>query len=242
MNAIINDNDKSSTFNNNTDSLKDIMLGKFRQEYDSLLNSLNENKNQINHQSYSPELMSIPYETEIEWIRDNTKYTYWIPFMYITGVRFGPILIRRQWWFQYLLPHLQTLDHTLQINDNEWFDMEISLHTWSLGGHVGLYHAKGFLIDRESFSNEIQRNEELNSEFHNFVSEHMLSNDNLKWNVWNVTHLLKLNENETTRDMRLRTGTPDGSINWVHSSKLKASRQPMLIWRGVESLLNISKY
>ena len=202
--------------------------------------------------SLYPELMLIPYETSIKSTNyDPTKhsnmanvnlfgdddndndndnivnllerFTDWIPFMFISSVRLGPIFIRRDWWFNKLLPHITSLDQNIDPFDdigpnlNNWFDIEISLYTWALGGYVGLYNAQGFKYDRYLFNKELIRNHQLDNQFDFYHDNHVLSNyyksinenendDNsynynmydeystLNWNVWNVTHLMDMNE------------------------------------------------
>ena len=87
----------------------------------------------------------IPYEQKIRgWNEERQRiYESWIPFMFITSVRMGPIFIRRNWWFDKLLPHLTELEETMGKFEDDWLDIELSLYTWTLGGYVGLYDAKG---------------------------------------------------------------------------------------------------
>ena len=163
----------------------------------------------------------IPYEIKVRTVNDeminkykhskdninnNDKELYlidkWINFMYITAVKL-PIFIRKDWYFTKLLPHLLEIESQFETGINQdWLDIEISLHTWNLGGKVGLYDTNGFKFDRKLFSDEIKRNRKISSEFISFQENHILSQNN--YDIWNLTEIYNLNENSKNKNIRVR--------------------------------------
>eukprot|EP01083_Nonionella_stella_P086140 239101_1 len=180
----------------------------------------------------------IPYEQSIRaWNGEkNAIETRWIPFMFITSVRMGPIFVRRDWWFDQLLPHLSQLEGIKE----DWFDIELSLYTWAAGGYVGLYDAQGFKFDRDHFVAGLKRNERSDEEWDLFENTKANAKMFKDWDVWNVTHLVKLNEKQSLQ-LRLRTSTDDSSANPTHPTAIENSRQIMLTMREIEKLYHPQK-
>lgn len=168
--------------------------------------------------------------------------------MFVTAVRFGPIFVRSEWWFEYLLPHLSLLHKKREnvIADN-WLDIEMCLYTWANGGLVGLYDAEGFKFDRSDFQIGMKRNKGLDFHWQAYENTHSLSKKHLNWNVWNVTHLVQRNErdihespSEQIKNMRLRlrTSLPDTSSNPMHFEAISIAREVMLSWAEYEKMFD----
>ncbi|ETO30140.1 hypothetical protein RFI_06976, partial [Reticulomyxa filosa] len=182
--------------------------------------------------SSSSQLKPIPYETKIKTSHSHSLSYQWVPFMFVTGVRFGPIFIRKNWWFDVLLPHLISLNRIQGNELDTWLDLEISLYTWAFGGngtyfikkkknaqifcvcvcvfcsYVGLYDADGFQFDSKAFAEELKRDNQIDSKFDHYQETHLLSSK-ADWNVFNVTFLMLLNEKELnypshTQTLRLK--------------------------------------
>ena len=195
----------------------------------------------------------IPYEQEIRYWNDEQyqiDHTY-IPFMFITAVRMGPIFIRKEWWFDKLLPHLTNLDSTMGTFKEDWFDIELSLHTWALGGYVGLYDAEGFMYDRDEFELGLNRNKKIDINWKQWENNHILAQPHLNWNVWNVSHLVELNEKNLQKEknrnepidfakLRLRTSMKSSSDNPAHPVGIENARQILLTLREFEQTFDIN--
>ena len=174
----------------------------------------------------------IPYQQEIKsWDNINSVSSQiMIPFMFITCVRMGPIFIRRDWWFNKLLPKLQELESTMGKLDEDWLDIQISLLTWSLGGYVGLYDAQRFKFDHDDFELGLKRNKHIDEKWNQFQENHHLSK-NLDYDIWNVTHLVQLNENENNQYLTQRNAIYEDNL---HPTALENSRQILLTLRQFE--------
>ena len=187
------------------------------------------------------EYFLIPYEQRVRmWNRNRQiEEERHIPFMFISSVRLGPIFIRRDWWFDRLLPHLTALDDTMGTLKEEWLDIEISLHTWALGGQVGLYDADGFKFDQQGFEEGLKRNKRTNAEWDKFEKNHHLAL-NEGWDVWNVSHLVQLNEGEKSRDengLKMRSSLQYESDNPAHPQSVENSRQIIMTMQAIENLV-----
>merc|ERR1711933_325994 len=165
----------------------------------------------------------IPYEQKIG---DAT----WIPFMFVSAVQFGPLFVRRNWWFNHLMPRLNELGAD-RLNA-AMFDIEACLNTWALGGYVGLYDAEGFRFERKEFEKGLRRNERIDSEWIAFQRNHHLAQF-ADWNVWNVSHLVEKNENSQNKDLRLRTS--------ANPTVLENSRQILLTLQSFEKAFDAKK-
>ena len=136
----------------------------------------------------------------------------WIPFMFVTSVRMAPIFVRHDWWFDVLLPHLQNKNVNMEFN----MGIEMSLHTLSLGGNVGLCSPKGFKYDRKHLDQEINRWHDYAFEHYQEMHMHMLS-QNHQWNVWNVSYLVNMNEKVHANHLRKRNDINEYLIQYSHN-------------------------